>query len=172
TAGGELGQIAVYAEALSDATWDAASAHRLLRRRQSARSRHAPPMAPAALDLLGKVGAAVALDLESEIVISDPLLSDTDLVDAVRTELGEGVSAHVLVAGDSPRARSARRLHWAQGRSVLGEVSGDVSPLVVTRLPGPDGATDTAGILTAADDVQLEITKEQRAVLIGPATAL
>lgn len=168
--GDELAPIADYAEQLSDAAWDAASAHALVRRRRIRGS--GASLAPEALSLLGQVGAAMAIDLESEIVVVDPNLSDPDLVDSVLTELGEGVSAQVLVVGTSARARAARRLHWVRGRSVVSEAPDGIRPIVVTQLPlaGPDSAP--SAVLAAADDVQLDLTETQRALVVGPATAL
>ena len=47
--------------------------------------------------LLGLIGAAVALESEGDVVITDPDASDADLLDAILTALGEDVDAHVLV---------------------------------------------------------------------------
>lgn len=171
-AGAELASVADYAERLSDATWDAASAHHLVRRRRGRPVGALAPLSMEAVDLVGRLGAAMALDLESDIVVADPLLSDPDLVDSVLTQLGEGVSAPVLVVGTSARARAARRLHWVRGRTVVSETPAGVRPLVVTRVPGPASGADSAAVLAAADDVQLDLTESQRALVVGPATAL
>lgn len=171
-AGAELATVADYAERLTDAAWDAASAHDLVRRHRGRSARANAALAPEALDLLGRLGAAMALDLESEIVVADPLLSDPDLVDAVLTQLGEGVSAPVLVVGTSARARAVRRLHWVRGRTVVSEAPDGVRPLVVTRVPGPGTASDPAAVLAEADDVQLDLANGQRALVVGPATSL
>lgn len=171
-AGDELASIADYAERLVDAAWDAASAQHMVRRRRlSGRGAHVS-LSPEAKDLLGRVGAALALDLEGEIVIADPGESDPDLVDAVLTVLGEGVPAHVLVVGTSPRARAARRHHGVRGRAVVSESPHGVQPIVVTRLPLSGPGSDPAAVLAAADDVQLDLTTAQRALVVGPATAL
>ncbi|MGN7248930.1 hypothetical protein ACTHQ1_14525 [Janibacter anophelis] len=171
-AGDQLAAIADYAERLVDASWDAVSADRILRSRRG-RGRGADvSLSPEAMDLLGRVGAAMALDLESDIVITDPRNCDPDLVDAVVTQLGERVPAHVLVMGTSARARAARRHHGVRGRSVISVAPAGVRQVVVTRLPlsGPD--SDRAAVLAAADDVQLDLTETQRALVVGPAAAL
>lgn len=173
TAGGELAPVADYAERLSDAAWDAASAHRLVRGRRGRPVGANAPLAPVALDLLGRLGAAMALDLESDIVVTDPTQSDPDLLDAVVSVLGEGVSAPVLVVGTCARARAARRLHWVRGHSLVSEAPPGVRPLVVTRVPGPGVVgNDPAAVLTAADEIQLDLSETQRALVVGPATAL
>lgn len=171
-AGDDLTAIADYAERLVDAAWDAESADRILRARRG-RGRGADvSLSPEVMDLVGRVGAAMALDLESDIVVTDPGDHDPDLVDAVLTQLGEGVAGHVLVAGTSERARAARRMHGVRGRSVVSTAPAGVLPIVVTRLPlsGPD--SDRAAVLAAADDVQLDLTAAQRALVVGPAAAL
>lgn len=170
--GDQLTSVAAYAQALTDAAWDAASAHELLRRRRAREASDSPPLSSEALGLLGRVGAAIAIDLESEIVIVDPLLSSPELVDAVLTELGEGVVAHALVVGDSTRARSARRLHWVRGRSVLSTAPPEVLPLVITRLPTWEPSAEPSTVLAVADDVQLDLTDAQRALVLGPASVL
>lgn len=171
-AGDELAPLAEYAEQLSDAAWDAASAHRLVRSRRSRPVGTSAPLAPGALDLVGRLGAAMALDLESDIVVTDPVQSDPDLLDAVVSALGEGVSAPVLVVGTSARARSVRRLHHVRGHSVVSETPSGVRPLVVTRVPATRADNDPAAVLAAADDVQLNLSQTQRALIVGPATAL
>lgn len=172
-AGDELSALAVYAERLSDSMWDAASAHQRIRTRWTTRTaRSRAELSAVALDLLGEVGAAIALDVEGDIVIHDPLSSDTDLVDAVLNQLGERVSAHVLVSGDSVAARAARRLHWTQGRSVVDAAPEGILPLVVSRVPIPGGAKDPASVLKSADDVQLELHDQQRALVVGPASVM
>ncbi|WP_068260421.1 hypothetical protein [Janibacter limosus] len=172
-AGDDLSTLAAYAERLSDSMWDAASAHHRIRTRWTTRSvRSRAELSGGALDLLGEIGAAIALDVEGDIVIHDPLSSDTDLVDAVLTQLGEGVSAHVLVSGDSVGARAARRLHWTQGRTVVDAAPEGILPLVVSRVPVPDGASDPASVLKSADDVQLDLRDQQRALVVGPASVM
>lgn len=171
-AGDELAQIADYAERLVDAAWDPVSAERVLRGRRG-RGRGADvSLSPEAMDLVGRIGAAVALDLESDIVVTDPGDCDPDLVDAVLTQLGEGVAAHVLVMGTSARARAARRHHGVRGHSVLSVAPAGVRPIVVTRLPLSGPSSDPAAVLAAVDDVQLDLTEAQRAVVVGPAVAL
>lgn len=168
-AGDELAELAEYAERLADALWDATTAYARVRARKPVPQ---ADLTPEALDLLGTIGAAVALDAERDIVITDVGESDPDLVDSVLTHLGEGAVAHVLVGGGSPADRSARRLHWTRGRSVVDVAPKGALPLVITRIPRQGGATDPASILAAADDIQLDLHEQQRALVIGPASVL
>lgn len=168
-AGDALTDLASYAERLSDALWDAASAY--VRVREAVRETR-PALGREALGLLGLIGAAVALESEGDVVVADPNASDVDLLDALLTALGEDVDAHVLVVGDSARHRAARRLHWVRGRSVVDAAPVGVLPLVVTRIPGWGHSTDPSTLLTQADDIQLDLHEEQRALVVGPATVL
>ncbi|QOK23973.1 hypothetical protein IGS73_06245 [Janibacter indicus] len=168
-AGDALTDLASYAERLSDALWDAASAY--VRVRAAVRETR-PALGREALRLLGLIGAAVALESEGDVVVGDPNASDVDWLDALLTALGEDVDAHVLVVGDSARHRAARRLHSVRGRSVVDAAPVGVLPLVVTRIPGWGYSTDPSTLLTQADDVQLDLHEEQRALVVGPATVL
>lgn len=172
-AGDNLRDLAGYAERLSDSTWDALSAMTLVRARwTSAVGRSQPALSATALTLFGQVGAAVALDMEGEVVLHDPLSSDPDLVDAVITHLGEALAVQVLVTGDDVASRADRRLHWAQGRSVVATAPPSAMPLVITRVPGPGASSDSGTVLESADDVQLDLDEEQRALIVGPAAVL
>lgn len=168
-AGDALTDLASYAERLSDALWDAASAYVRVR---AAMHEGRPGLGREALRLLGLVGATVALESEGDVVIADPNASDVDLLDAILTALGEAVDAHVLVAGDSARHRAARRLHWVRGRSVVDVAPDGVLPLVVTRIPGSRQSADPSALLIEADDIQLDLHEHQRALLVGPAAVL
>ena len=164
-----LPDLAIYAERLSDALWDATTA--FVRVRAAARETR-PGLGREALGLLGLVGAAVALESDGDVVISDPESSDGDLLDAILTALGEDVVAHVLVVGDSAGHRAARRLHWVRGRSVVDAAPHGVLPLVVTRIPGSRRSLDPSVLLTEADDIQLDLHEQQRALIVGPAAVL
>ena len=168
-AGDALTDLASYAERLSDALWDAASAY--VRVRAAVRETR-PALGREALRLLGLIGAAVALESEGDVVIADPNASDVDLLDAILAALGEDVDAHVLVVGDSARHRAARRLHWVRGRRVVGVALDGVLPLVVTRIPGSRQSLDPSVLLTEADDIQLDLHEQQRALIVGPAAVL
>lgn len=173
-AGDELGHLAGYAGALVDAAWDAASAYDLVRRRK-VRTRagvHVVGLSGAARRLVARVGAAVALDQETDVVVTDPLGSDPDLVDAVLSELGEGVAAHILLTDDVARSRAIRRLHVVRRRSVVSETWSSARPLVVTTLPLRGAKADPSTVLTTMDDVQLTLAGQQRALVVGPATLL
>lgn len=168
----ELSPVASYAQELTDAAWDPASAHEVVRRRRNRCAETDAALAPGMLTLVGRVGAAVALDLDSDIVIADPLLADPDLVEAVLAALGEAVTTSVLVVGDCPRARSTRRLHRIRGRNVLRSLLPGGRPLVITRVSADLGAKGAAKTLAMADDVQLDLTEDQRALVLGPASTL
>lgn len=168
-AGDALTDLARYAERLSDALWDAASAYVRVR---AAAHEGRPGLGREALRLLGLIGAAVALESEGDVVITDPDASDADLLDAILTALGEDVDAHVLVMGESARYRAARRLHWVRGRSVVDVAPDGVLPLVVTRIPGSRQSADPSALLIEADDIQLDLHEHQRALLVGPAAVL
>lgn len=168
-AGDALTDLASYAERLSDALWDAASAYVRVR---AAAHEGRPGLGRQALRLLGLIGAAVALESEGDVVITDPDASDADLLDAILTALGEDVDAHVLVVGESARHRAARRLHWVRGRSVVDVAPDGVLPLVVTRIPGSRQSADPSALLIEADDIQLDLHEHQRALLVGPAAVL
>ncbi|WP_157075737.1 hypothetical protein [Janibacter anophelis] len=163
--------MAAYVESLVDAAWDATSAHEVVLGRRR-RGRSTAALGHHAVELAGRLGAAMALDLEGEAVITDPLDADPMLVDAVLTALGEGALVHVLVDGSSPVARAMRRFHWLRGRSVITVPPHDVLPIIVTRLPLAGAGSDPESILATADGVQLDMTESQRALILGPATAL
>lgn len=168
-AGDELRELADYAERLADAMWDAPTAFDRVRVGSTG---HRPGLTLAALQLLGAAGAAVALDGGGEVVITDPLSSDSDVVDSVLTHLGEGIAAHVLVEGDCVASRAARRLHWTKGRSVVDSAPSGTLPLVITRVPVGGADSDPASVLAAADDIQLDLHEQQRALIVGPASVL
>lgn len=169
SAGDDLGELAEYAERLSDATWDAATAFERVRVNEAGKR---SGMTAEALDVVGAIGAAIALDLGDDVVITGHSASDADLVDSVLTRLGEGPTAHVLVTGDSPAHRSARRLHWTRGRSVVSASPVASTPLVVAQVPRAGGSSDPGSVLAAADDLQLDLEDQQRALVIGPASVL
>lgn len=143
-------------------------------------SREASPAAarlsldPAARRLVGAMGAALGLDLAStRLVVTDPTGASADLVDAVMAALAERVDATVIVPPGETHARQVRRAHLIRGWSLAtGPEPGD-PVLAVARYPHPLRPRMSAvDILTAVDNVQLDLASGHRAVVIAPASIL
>jgi hypothetical protein len=173
--GDHLPMLASYVDHLTDAAYDVVGA---LDRVQA---RRAPTTAAARLALtgparalVGEAGAALVLDLGADAVgVLDPTGACPDLVDAILRTLGERLDATASVRGDHPLARAARRSHLIRGWPLTSGGSPPGPAVVVTRFPNAAEPTRTpAEILTAVDDLQLELQVGQRALVLGPASVL
>ena len=177
--GADLAAMAGYVDALTDAAYDPAGALARLHARRPATSPAARlALAPAALALIGDVGAALALaaDADSDsdsgtLTITDPT-SAVDLTAAVLAALGETLDVRVLVGGDAPVARATRRELLIRGWATAG--GGDPAPrLTLARFPNPaTPAMPPAQLLTAVDDIQLGLRPGAVAIVLGPAAVL
>jgi hypothetical protein len=156
--GDHLPMLASYVDDLTDAAYDVVGA---LDRVQA---RRAPTTAAARLALTGPARALVG-EAGAALVL--------DLVDAILRTLGERVDATASVRGDHSLARAARRSHLIRGWPLTAGGSPPGPAVVVTRLPNAAETTPTpAEILTAIDDLQLELQVGQRALVLGPASVL
>ncbi|MBK8460150.1 MAG: hypothetical protein IPL43_08150 [Micropruina sp.] len=179
--GADLAAMAGYVDALTDAAYDPAGALARLHARRPATSPAARlALAPAALALIGDVGAALALaadtdadtDVDSDtLTITDPT-SAVDLTAAVLAALGETLDVRVLVGGDAPVARATRRELLIRGWATAG--AADPAPrLTLARFPNPaTPAMHPAQVLTAVDEIQLGLRPGAVAIVLGPAAVL
>lgn len=169
--GDELPSVAAFVDRLVDAAYTPAGGLDVLRARRSGARL---TLSASARRLVGEVGAALALDLgAARVVVSDPTGAAPDLVDAVMSALEERLDVTVSVPADADVARSARRAHLIHGWSLTGARSGDDAVVAVARFPH-SGRPDLSSldILTAVDDLQLDLGEHHRAVVLGPAAVL
>jgi hypothetical protein len=192
--GSALGQVAEHAELVASAAFSTSSALEALvmdRRRLPADVLRIAALAPAALDLVGALVTGLLGALPPGARVVNPYPGCGDAVVAVRRALGEDARSRVVLApaqGADRLGRLARRRLLAS-RTLLEEVASGAPgsgagagpsvfevagpAVVVTQLP-PTGTAEMpdADVLTALDDIALSLAPGQRAVVVGPASAL
>lgn len=177
--GGEIELLAGYVDHMSDAAYTPAQAFETLmdrRFRLGLRDLSETMLRPAALDLVARI--AVAVSAGDESVFVDPSVNGSDLLVALRSVLPE-YSEPVAVCGyrDAASSRLARRRvtvnEWQVRTVPAGDVGVPGPATFVTQFPPPgsSGMSDLE-ILTAIDDIALQMRAGQVAVVVGPASAL
>lgn len=173
--GADRAALSSYADDLTEAAYDAGGALS----RIEARRRLRPELGRLSLDqdarmLVGELGAALAVDMGADHVqLVDPTGWCTELVDAVMHALGEGLDASISVCDISPVSREARRAHLIRGRSLVAGPVISPGAIVLGWFPGAgDSHSDPSELLTAIDDLQLQLANGQRAIILGPAPQL
>lgn len=181
--GEDLQALAAHADALADASYSPARAFELLLRRE----RHLLPghsvrLHDDALRLVALVakGLADSAELASPVFI-DPTDGGSDLLMSVATAYGEAPTPGVITGAQTSRAaRLARRRLRGHDiyqvtkpidTDVITESNGELVTVAQFPPPGQPGTSDLE-ILDAIDDIVVQMDDRQRAVLIGPASAL
>lgn len=176
TAASDLPRLAAHADALTDAAYTSRAAFEgLLKRHQpTALPGHAATtLRPTAIDLVSRIARALALDADMDLpVFVDPSDSSGDLLLALAAT--EPITAATAPL-DTPTARLTRRRLRAHDVHRVDATAGIAAREVVYLLHLPsagDPAMTDVDVLEAIDDLVLEMTDAQRAVILGPASAL
>jgi hypothetical protein len=183
--GRDAGRFAEHAELVVGAAYSAADA---VERALADRARLDAPdltdgaLGPAAVDLVATVAVALAGTLPGRARVGDPHPGCGDLVAGVLRAWGEGRGGGLprFVLGrprpDDGAARLARR-RLSAAHVPFQDAADDPFELpgpgvVVTQLPPVGAAWSDTEVLAALDDVALGMAPGQRAVVVGPASAL
>lgn len=181
--GEDLAALAAHADALADASYSAARAFELLLRRE----RHLLPGHPVRLhDDALRLVALVAKGLADSAALASPVFIDPtdggcDLLMSVATAYGEATAPGVITGARTSRAArmARRRLRVHDMYQVTKPLDTDVTTesdgelVTVAQFPPPgDPTMSDLEILDAIDDIVVQMDDRQRAVLIGPASAL
>ncbi|MFC4603150.1 hypothetical protein [Rhodococcus kronopolitis] len=177
--GGEVELLAAYVDTMVDAAYTPAEAFETLMRqrfRLGMRELSESALRPAALGLAARIAAA--LTAEEGAVFVDPSVDGSDLLVTLRSLLPEFTDA-VAMSGwsDTAASRLARRrlvVHQWRMRpdSIDGDgIAGPATFLMQFPAPGAPILSD-AQILSAIDDLALQMRDGQVAVIAGPASAL
>lgn len=178
--GDEAELLSRHVDTMSDAAYSPAEAFETLMRqrfRLGLRDLSDIALRPAALELAARIAAAVTGD--DGAVFVDPSVDGSDLLVTLRDVLPEYTDA-VAIAGwaDTRASRLARRrlvVHRWGLRPATGD-DGDGVPgpaTFLTQFPSPAAPTMSDGkILSAIDDLAIQMREGQSAVIVGPASAL
>ncbi|WP_166846063.1 hypothetical protein [Isoptericola sp. BMS4] len=172
--GDDLGRVGELADLAADAAYTPGAAFEALladRFRAGRRDLTMSALAPAALDLVARVAAEIGGD----VAVADPWPGYGDLLHAaLAVERLDAPAAH-LPAGH----RLARRRLTVHGRQLAdlfddaGTPALDPHALVVTQVPSAGTPElDDVEVLERLDRLVLGLHLDQRAVVIGPASAL
>jgi hypothetical protein len=174
-----------YADALSDAAYNPAAAFEQLMRERLRLI--LPGRASVALHqdvriLVAKLAAALAFDSQLEsLVYVDPTHGGSDLLVSLLAQHAEPSDLTVLTAAhDDPVSRLVRRrmrVHGVQVNPLLLDGTGAfevADPAVhLAQYPSPGRPSMTNGeILTAVDNIALQMDDSHRAVVLAPSSAL
>lgn len=171
--GPDLLRVAAFVDALSDAAYGPVGAlGRVDERRPKAGAAAKVALSLAVMELVGELGAALALDFgHDSVTFADPTGFAGDLASACLAAVGERVNADVSVGTDSASARSARRRHVIRGSRVAGTTS--AATVVLARFPHRGALSMTpAAVLGGIDNLQLDLPETQRTIIVGPAAVL
>lgn len=177
--GHEVELLGRHVDKMSDAAYTPAEAFESLMRqrfRLGLRDLSDSTLRPAALGLAARIATAVTG--EEGAVFVDPSADGSDLLVTLRSILPEYTDASALVGwADTGASRLARRrLVVHQWRLRPDSVDGDGVPgpaTFLTQFPAPGAPNlSDAQILSAIDDLALQMRDGQAAVIVGPASAL
>lgn len=184
-AGERLASLATYADLLADAAYSAKDAFEKLmsdRRRSAVPEQRAAIVSDSVLSLAAKLAVSLSLQIETAPVVVDPLSGSSDLLIAVVREYGDRGPLEVMTASGGPAAtlrltRRRLRVHdvyredLAIGEGGSFEVAKPVTHLA--QLPTPEApAMSNLEILQAIDSIVVQMSSDQRGVVIAPASAL
>ncbi|KHL15697.1 hypothetical protein CLV56_3536 [Mumia flava] len=168
----------------ADAALSPAAAFEILmadRFRSSLDEHVAVALQPEIATLVARVAVGVNARLDGSATYVDPRPGSSDLLVAVLAEHGERGPAEVVIPSGEGRAeRLVRRRMLTHGaaRSELdvsadGEFVAAPESTIVTQLPAPGRPRMTvAEVVDALDQIVLQMDDTQRAVVVGPASAL
>lgn len=179
----DLVPLARYTDLLVDSAYNPAAAFEQLmeRRFRSGMSQHAGvALTEEASQLVASVAVELAAALPSP-AFADPTRGGSDLLIAVARQAGDGAEVALLTgAHDDGHGRLVRRRLCVHGLDCQqfnvgdgGEFSLTRPAVVVAQYPSPgDSAMDAVQILSAIENIQLQMNEDQCAVLIAPASVL
>ncbi|HEY8788263.1 MAG TPA: hypothetical protein VIM10_03880 [Actinopolymorphaceae bacterium] len=182
--GARLRQIATYADELADAAYNPAGAFEtLMSRRFSPRLRDHVTVAldPRATELAAKIAVDLGDHEEIATTYVDSTPGSSDLLLAVVAEHGDRSPVDVMTTtGDEPDARLARRrlmVHDVYRANLRVDADGDFgidhTVTHVAQFPTPAAPVmSDEQILTAIENITVQMDDSQRGVVIGPASAL
>lgn len=174
--GPDLEGMAAYVEELTDAAYDVSGALDRLLARAPAPSPggRATALAPGLLDCVGSVVSALAHDLgRDQVTIVDATAGGSALLGAAMEAIGEHLEVAVQLNGNEAAARAMRRTGYIRGWRFTESLSPQDAAVVVGQFPHAGRPDLTAAeVLTAVDDVQLELGEGQHAIVLGPAAVL
>lgn len=161
---------AEWADQLSDSAYSPARASQLLGQRHAAlvsSSGTTGPLVPDAEALLVALAYAITTDRLTDLVFGSGIAPS--LATQIASRLEDSLE---LVVPKSSTARSIRRRLLCEGLPPLtAESGGDIPRTVIMRLPSDD-ARDAEAMMNALDEVVLELRDQDRAIVLGPASAL
>ena len=178
--GDRLPNLARYADLLASAAYSPRDAFEKLmgeRFRAGIREQSTAALSQPARELVAKIAHALASGLPSDRpTYLDSTPGGSDLaIELVRRYGDDSDLTVVTTPGDSPAARLARRrlrVHDAH-QPTQASTTHDRQVIHVTHLPGPAAPQmSDAQILTAVDDIVLQMDDSHRAVIVAPASAL
>ncbi len=170
-------RLARYVEAVVEAAYTVAGAAESVQARsirargQGARS---VALAPEVHQVVARLVTELAVDLDSaSVIMRDATDGATDLTRAAVAALSHRLDCTLTIGGDGVLARARRREALIQEVPLRASISAGEPAVVVAQLPhlANPGMTP-AQMLTAVDDIQLELGPNQRAVILGPSTVL
>ncbi|MDG3014759.1 hypothetical protein [Speluncibacter jeojiensis] len=176
--GDELETLARHVDSMADAAYTPAAAFEELMAGRFRRG-HADladsALSRSALRLCAQVCAAMVPDTAVESTVFVDPWDGSDLLVALRGELDESVSVQAATGTESTAAgRLARRRLATHGwHRADGGLGGSSPVMALTQFPSPATLAWTdERILTAIDDLVVQMGPDQRGVIIGPASAL
>lgn len=169
--------LARYVDALAEAAYGVGAAADQVRDRLSrdaGQSDRAATLAAPAHELVAQLVAALAIDLDSgPVTVWDATGGATDLAQKAVTALAEQLDCTLGVPGEGLWARRRRREALIRRLMLTSSMPEGGSAVVVGQFPHAATPEMTPGeVLTAIDDIQLELGTGQRGVVLGPAAVL
>ncbi|WP_018773321.1 hypothetical protein [Arthrobacter sp. 131MFCol6.1] len=182
--GAALASTAAFADRLVDSAYNTTAAFEQLlaaRFRAGLREHSDTALTDSAVDLVASAAVELAATLGGDSVFADSTRGGSDLLMGVVQISGESSALTFLTADDDGGAarlvRRRLRVHGVDGGQIRVDSSGEFAvhgPVVhVAQYPSPgQPAMDAAEILSAVEQVVLQMDDHQRAVLIAPARVL
>ncbi|CAI3799454.1 hypothetical protein [Pseudarthrobacter sp. MM222] len=182
--GAALASTAAFADRLVDSAYNAPAAFEQLlaaRFRAGLREHSDTALTDSPVDLVASAAVELAATLGGDSVFADSTRGGSDLLMGVVHTSGESSALTFLTADDGGGAarlvRRRVRVHGVDGGQIRVDSSGEFAvhgPVVhVAQYPSPgQPGMNAAEILSAAEQVVLQMDDHQRAVLIAPARVL
>lgn len=179
-----LTSTANFADRLVDSAYNAAAAFEQLlaaRFRAGLREHSETALTDSAVGLVAAAAVELAATLGGNSVFADSTRGGSDLLMGVTRAAGESAPVTFLTADDDGGAgrlvRRRLRVHGVDGGQIRVDASGEFAvhgPAVhVAQYPSPgQPGMDDAEILSAVEQVVLQMDDQQRAVIIAPARVL
>ncbi|MDN4643432.1 hypothetical protein [Arthrobacter sp. PsM3] len=182
--GASLSSSAAFADRLVDSAYNASAAFEQLltaRFRTGQREPSDTALADSAVELVAAAAVELAASLGGNAVFVDSTRGGSDLLMGVARAAGESSPVTFLTADDDGGAgrlvRRRLRVHGVEAGQTRVDPGGEFAvhgPVVhVAQYPSPgESGMDAAQILTAVEQLLLQMDDQQRAVIIAPARVL